>query len=309
MTVPWAFAQTDDKQETHVGGLDVRAIPSVIHVGDEVRMIIQAEFPKGYSIEPISSKTKLEPFELKAVDKPLVSQRKKRIIQTVILRLTIFKTGDFEIPSIPIAVWNIAGQRAQAATPPIPVHVVSVEKSKTDTADIRPIKTPVSVSLRNFYSGLMGALVFLLALLLVVSIFLRRKKNKKDPESLLPPHERVLLELGRLNENCWLAAGKEREHYSEFSDILRRYLERRYGLEIMEHTSPEIISILKEKKLEGSAVESSREIFEQADLVKFAKLVPERSLAVILEKHLRSILETTKLLPETGSKNTRGKTS
>lgn len=286
----------DDRTQT-VGGLRARVIPSVTHVGDEVRLVIQADFPKGFSIEPISLKTKLAPFELKSIDKPISVKREGRIVQTVILRLVAFEMGDLKIPSLPVAVWSVAGHRAEANTPPLSVRVVSIGKTKEDKADIRPIKGPAAVSLRYLRDWACGLAAFLLSILLIFKIILRRRKKAEDAESLLPPQERVLRELHRLKEKDLLSLTLIKEHYSGLSDILRRYLERRYGLDLMESTSAEIHALLKDKIQEKIVLDEARQILEKADLVKFAKFTPERAFATEIEKRLLAVVEATKPIP------------
>ncbi len=292
------FAQEPEEVPSQtVGGLRARVIPSVTHVGDEVRLVLQADFPKGFSIEPISLKTKLAPFELRSIDKPISVKREGRIVQTVILRLAMYEMGDFKIPSIPVALWSISGHRAEANTPELSVRVVSIGKTKEDKADIRPIKGPAAVDLGYLRDWACGFAAFLMSVLLVVKIILRRRKIMEEAESLLPAQERVLRELHRLNEKDLLTLTKIKEHYSGLSDILRHYLERRYGLDLMESTSVEIHDLLKKKIQETSVLDEIRQILEKADLVKFAKFTPERVFAAELEKRLLAVVEATKPVP------------
>ena len=253
------------------------------------------EYLKAQDIEPLSAqKLSFKPFEIKSIDKPLISQRKKTIVETIIVRLTVFRTGEFTVPSIPLVIWSLDRHRAEGATPPAAVNVISVGKSKTDKADIRPIKGPASVPLGYLRDWVFGALAAALSGGLIALIVLRRRRLAADPESLLPAHRRAMLELDRLIDNRWPAAGKDKEHYSGLSDILRRYFERRFGLEIMEHTTPEILFILKQNELEAGTIARVKDILENCDLVKFAKFVPPRELASVLEKSLREIVEKTK---------------
>ncbi len=290
----FSAAARAEEEPSGIGVIEARAIPSTAHVGDEIRYVIQTEIPKDFSIEPISLKTDFKPFDLKSIDKPLFSQRKDTLVETIIVRLVIFRTGEFEVPSIPIVIWSEARSRAEGKTPPAKVKVVSVGKNKTDKADIRGIKGPAAVSLRYIRDGVFGALAALLAAALAASVFFRRRRATADPESLLPAHSRALLELGRLNDHHWPAAGKVKEHYAELSDILRRYFERRFGLDILEHTTPEILAILKQNELSSDVVALAKDVLENADLVKFAKYSPPRPLADSLEAALKQIVEKTK---------------
>ncbi len=304
---PLLAAQTEEESSGRVGGLSARVFPSVIHVGDEVRLVIQAHFPPGVLIEPISAKTLVAPFEIRSIDKPLVTKKGNGVLQTVTLRLTIFKVGDFKIPSIPLVIWNTGGQRAEANTPEIPVRVISVGKTKDDKADIRPIKGPAGVPLRYLVDWLLGFIALLLTGLLIYLLIQDQKKRKEDMESRLPAGERLLLELRRLQEKEWLSSGRIKEHYSELSTILRRYLERRYGLDVMEHTSVEIKPLLKEIIFDSVALEHANEIFDKTDLVKFARFVPDRLLAQTLKGRLEAFAQLTMPPPQASAKNSKGK--
>ena len=58
--------------------------------------------------------------------------------------------------------------------------------------------------------------------------------------------------------------------YTQLTDTLRNYIQERYGFNAMEMTSGEIIERLTEENDEEALAEL-RELFQTADLVKFAK--------------------------------------
>ena len=61
-----------------------------------------------------------------------------------------------------------------------------------------------------------------------------------------------------------------KEYYTQLTDTLRQYINERYGFNAMEMTTSEIIEHLQEVTDEN-AIAELRELFETADLVKFAK--------------------------------------
>ena len=88
----------------------------------------------------------------------------------------------------------------------------------------------------------------------------------------LLPHEKALQKIEKIKSKHLSASTDQKEYYTELTDILRQYLEDRFGIKAKEMTSSEIIYRLeKEKKEDGSMVEELREVFQTADLVKFAK--------------------------------------
>ena len=61
-----------------------------------------------------------------------------------------------------------------------------------------------------------------------------------------------------------------KEYYTQLTDTLRNYIRERYGFNAMEMTSFEIIQHLQDVNDE-EAIGELRELFQTADLVKFAK--------------------------------------
>ena len=68
---------------------------------------------------------------------------------------------------------------------------------------------------------------------------------------------------------------KEDEFYTQLTDVLRRYIHERYGVNSLEMTSGEILNIIRTKAEEDSVYENLKQVLTVADLVKFAKFTPE----------------------------------
>ncbi len=284
----WCFAE----DIVHVKSL---ATPSRATIGDEVRFYIQVDKAPGVTIEPISPKMDLSPFEIKRVEVLPSKQKGGRSQETMVLTLTAFELGELKIPPVVLQYRTDRGLAGEALTKEAAVKIVSVGKRPGDKDDIRPIKGPVSFDLRFLRDALLGILAFFLTVFLVLKVVQRiRKQRLMDLESLKGPHERVFLELGRLRKREFLEQGKVKEFYSEFADILRRYLERRFGVDTLELTSAEILRVFKEKEFDKANWERIKDIFENADLVKFAKFTPPRSLEQRLSEALVAFVENTR---------------
>ncbi|OGW91339.1 MAG: hypothetical protein A3D28_02535 [Omnitrophica bacterium RIFCSPHIGHO2_02_FULL_63_14] len=278
--------------------VSTRAWPARAKLGDEIRLLIHATAPPGFDVRPPSPKQSLEPFEIKNVE-----ERKTRKGELFALTLTAFELGELTIPSIPLVYTDARGRSGQVVTQPQKVRIESVGRKPTDSKDIRPIKGPASMSLRALVTAALAACAAILAGILAMLIYNRLKKKRiEDLESLKPPHERAILELGRLHQRGYLHEKKPKEHYGELADILRRYLDRRFGLDSMEWTTHETAAVLKERPFDGLSAAKVREILEACDLVKFAKAQPPNSLAESLKTGILGLIEATKPLPEAGPK-------
>ena len=85
-----------------------------------------------------------------------------------------------------------------------------------------------------------------------------------------PPHQVAMEQIERLKVEKRWAEEDSKEYYTELTDALRTYIKDRYGFNAMEMTSSEIIERLLHEQDE-QALSELRQLFQTADLVKFAK--------------------------------------
>lgn len=117
-------------------------------------------------------------------------------------------------------------------------------------------------------------LAMLIAGLLAYVIY-RLKKNKPILRRIrrkrhLPPHKVAMEKIEQMKEEKIWQKEDSKEYYTQLTDTLRNYIHERYGFNAMEMTSFEIIQRLQEVNDEN-AINELRELFQTADLVKFAK--------------------------------------
>ncbi len=118
----------------------------------------------------------------------------------------------------------------------------------------------------------------ILALILIaVSIYLLDRARKGKPvvrfirrKKVLPPHMQAIEEIERIKAERKWAEEDSKEYYTMLTDTLRTYIQNRYGFNAMEMTSMQIIERLMQEN-DGHSLDELREIFNTADLVKFAK--------------------------------------
>ena len=120
----------------------------------------------------------------------------------------------------------------------------------------------------------------LLALALLVALFwwLRYRRHPDVETSTLPPHEEVVVRLGRLGAALPDGEPEIKAFYVELSDALRTYLARSLGVPAHEVTTRELLLTLDgDDRVPDDARAALADVLRRADLVKFAELVPERS--------------------------------
>lgn len=96
------------------------------------------------------------------------------------------------------------------------------------------------------------------------------KQSKKE----VPPFDEAMQMLAELKQRQLWQSGQEKEYYTALTDILRRYIFRRFGVNAVEMTSTEIVDVLRKNEETRAVNEQLGMILEIADFVKFAKVRP-----------------------------------
>ena len=170
--------------------------------------------------------------------------------------------------------------------------------------DIKPVKT-----LQFKFGEISGYLTILLAILAILALavyLLARylaKRGKKisdlfKPEPPLPPHIVAITALENLqNQKLW-QNNRHKEYYSALSEIVRTYLDGRFGVGAMEMSTDEIVEAIKEIDLPQKSVMDLVSVLRDADLVKFAKAIFEASENECAYSKIYYFVEETKPVEE-----------
>jgi hypothetical protein len=214
--------------------------------------------------------------------------------------LTSFDTGTHKIPSFEIAyIINENGEKETRLTSPMSIFVSTLE---VDTSKaIMPIKGPIHspYTFREIAPYAIGGIV-LIGLIVLAIIYYKRRKNNKPliqfkAKPKLPAHIQALQHLENLKGRKLWQDGKYKMYYTELTDIVRVYLDDRFGIEAMEMTSDEIREAIQPNEIiDKKLKEKLSETLMTADLVKFAKMTP---ISLENDNHwsnMKSFVESTK---------------
>ena len=119
------------------------------------------------------------------------------------------------------------------------------------------------------------SIVVMLLTLAFGYLVLRLKQNKPIITRIrvvkrIPAHQKALDEMSRLKTEHYNTADEQKEYYTQLTDTLRKYIRERFGFSAMEMTSSEIMEHLQSTG-DDTMINELRELFNTADLVKFAK--------------------------------------
>lgn len=157
--------------------------------------------------------------------------------------------------------------------------VKSVGATESDKGDIRGLKPPIEI--RGGYWRCFLILPILLLLAAFGFLYYRQRAKAvalpKIPEEMKKPAwEVALLELEGLQGSDILKKKEIKKYYTILSDIIRKYLERRYQITALDRTTQEVKAELKKAKVEAEVIDLAYGFLYSCDLVKFAKYVPSK---------------------------------
>ena len=271
--------------------------PVQVAVGDRVRLVIEVEHAAAAAVvwpEPES----LGPFEVleRRVDEPRVEG--DRAVSSAELVLTAFELGDLEVPPVELQVVGADGDAMTLATESAPVTVASV--GLDESGDIRAIKGPLDIPLNVLVllPWLVGA-----ALLAGIACWLWRRLRGRRPDGIpapaeppRPAHEIAYEAFRTLEADRLPDRGEIKAFHIRASDILRAYVEGRFGVDALEMTTREVLDGLRAHDVEGVVLDDFQQMLERCDLVKFAKDRPALDRCREVIPLGRSLVDRTRIV-------------
>lgn len=113
----------------------------------------------------------------------------------------------------------------------------------------------------------------------------------------IDPYAEAMAALGRLRASRLAENGKEKEYYTTLIDILRRYLDLRFGINAMEMSSTQILASLRHNAETRGDQPRIKQILDLADIVKFAKVRPMSDDNIKSFNTVEQFVESTKPVP------------
>lgn len=217
---------------------------------------------------------------------------------------TAFDSALILIPELEVKVDSKAYR-----SKPLALKVVTFDIDTLHTDSIYPIKSELAppfewaewnvvICFSLISLAIIGLLIYVIYRLKTNKPIIRRIRNKKP----VAPHKAAMEKIEHIKEEKIWQSEDSKEYYTMLTDTLRQYIKERYGFNALEMTSYEIIQKLQEVNDED-AISELRELFQTADLVKFAKYVTlinenDRNLVSAIEYINQTKLEEPEQKPQ-----------
>ena len=201
------------------------------------------------------------------------------------LTITSFDENLYALPPVEVKVDGKPYKSEQLA-----LKVVTMD---VDTLHPNEFFPPKDVQDNPFlwseWSSLLWLSLLIVALCaLGIWLQLRLKANKPIITSIriikkILPHQRAMKAIEEIKAEHMTTSDDPKEYYTRLTDTLRQYINERFGFNAMEMTTSEIIDNLQ-KSGDQTMIGELKDLFETADLVKFAKystLIGENDLNLV----------------------------
>lgn len=282
------------------GELTVAVDSTAVKIGEQIDYILQIKADSTAQVvfpeEPLFA-----PFELLESSPIDTIRYQSHYLYTKKYALIQFDSGDYFIPQQQVIV---DGFSKIADLIPIRVNTVEVDTTKQKLYEIKPLQE-VDRNYEELIAQILWVVVFLLALVGVFYTYLFQKRKKELRNRELPPFDRALEALKELEKEYPSEQEEYKNYYSRLTDVVRRYLEEEAKIDALESTSDELLTKLELRKnagtldLDQKTLNSLRKVLQNADLVKFAKSLPEQQIATADRTVVEQVVKETKeALPE-----------
>lgn len=260
--------------------VEVKMDTNMMLIGDQTNVIFEASFPDSLQVDlPIFSDTIIDKLEILTIS-DIDTIRENSIIKIRQQYLvTSFDSGWYVIPPIDFALAFPALNRLDTLqSRPIYFGVSTMVLDTANADAVTDIKAPIDapITLREILPFAGIAFGVLLVILLAYVLYLKFVKKEpifvKKEKPKEPAHIIANRELDNLKSEKLWQKGHTKEYYSKLTEVVRVYIEDRFGILAMESTTDEIIDAFR---ISGDLTKELKDgLFDtlvQADFVKFAK--------------------------------------
>jgi hypothetical protein len=269
-----------------------------IVVGDQANLNILIIKPKNEHVQlPLFKDTLVAGVEIIAISK--IDTIKKNDAEHLHFTITItsFEPGNYLLPAL-----VFAGADASYTTPlePFVVRQFQLQADDEDVlSDIKPILY-IPFSWKTLFSWIAFILIIISLLAGIVYVFMTYVLKKKIPiiekkEIIVPPHIFAIQQLDKIKEEKLWQQGKIKEFYSSITDVVRIYIENRFGIPAPEMTTEELMKIIATTPETANVKDTINDLLYVSDMVKFAKFKPDENDHNVSLIHSYFIVDKTKL--------------
>ncbi|MGE0479031.1 MAG: hypothetical protein AB7Q17_01045 [Phycisphaerae bacterium] len=292
--------------------LVVEASPPTLLLGDPLQVTLELTLPEGYlaQLPDVSAFGELAAAESDRAEARPIGGGMRRWRQTFVVQT--YTSGTLELPPMIVKYATAAADGtppafdAELASNVLKVDVRSALTTQDSVADPRDITgtlvPPWRPTPRQLALWTAGAIAVAIGVVLLVHYIRRRVLRPTPPE---PPEVWALRMLRGLSGTEWIQPDRAREGCYRLSEIVRAYIERKFGLAAPERTTDEFLALLARDHAALPYDPTRLQRFlEACDAVKYAAQPLDRDSGEDLLETARAFVSATAAAADAGATQT-----
>jgi hypothetical protein len=256
---------------------------SRISIGDQIGFTVTVSQPVGLSLPfPQFRDTLIKNIEVLSgpvIDTSVVSDKAIKVTGKYLV--TSFDSGLYKVDPVYVELKNEQGIRRFYSDYSV-LEVNRVRLTPPDTVNkifdiVRPYSAPVTLAeILPWVLLIIVTAVLIWLLIRFLKKFHRVREEAAEPALKEPAHVIAFRELELLRKEELWQLGETKKYYTRLTEILRKYLENRFGVFSLELTTSETLdALVKTGFRKDESYNLLKSVLNGADLVKFAKYQPE----------------------------------
>ncbi|GCD79499.1 hypothetical protein [Schleiferia thermophila] len=256
---------------------------NAIFIGQPLNLFFEIE--KGVYVQQVQPHDTLNGFFILS-EFDTISQDNNSI--TLALTVTKFDTGFFEFPQL---IFLKNSDTLLSST----IGVFVLIPTLNEQIEIYDVKENIS-----FYDD-SWIIFLLLAILLIIIIYilykkLSKRKNKNFQKILQMTLEKETIEKMRNLVKMYEKGDIDgRTFYFESDELIRGYMEKKYGYKFLESTTREMSKYLEKIPISMTNLNLLKKYFKTAELIKFAKVLDDRDNTIFMIQKIIEFMQSQEI--------------
>lgn len=288
--------------------VDTKMDSAAIFIGQRMGITIDVSADKGKTVEMPNWDSLqqiipgIEFVNSTPVDTEYVNDGKRMVLHQKFY-VTSFDTALYFIPGINV---KVDGKEYTSQKMALKVLTYEIDTLHTDSIFGMKDEMAPAFAMSDWTLVVYLSLISVMLSMILIYVAVRLKQNKPiirriRREKHLPPHKAAMQKIEEIKEDKMLWQGEDsKEYYTKLTDTLRQYIKERYAIDATEMVTSEIIEQLQAVN-DPEAIREMRELFETADLVKFAKY------STLINENDRNLVNAIEYIQQTKQEETEQK--
>tara|TARA_B110000444_G_scaffold258392_1_gene299206 strand:- start:28361 stop:29962 length:1602 start_codon:yes stop_codon:yes gene_type:complete len=284
-------------------------VSNTINIGEQINFFLNIEVDSVKRIE-FPEKLQIAPMELLEIFPTDTQKIQNRYLLTKRYALIQFDSGYYHIPPQRVL---INGFSKLTDSIMIQVKDIAIDTLKQNLFQIKPINI-VKKNYDNLIQRIVYAFLITTIFISLIYLFIIYQRQISERKKTIPPFEKAIKALKELEKKNPKTRVDFKKYYSKLTDVVRRYLEEEVNIDALESTSDQLLLKLELYKkrgkldLEQTTIKNLKTVLETADLVKFARAIPESESFKLDTKLVEEmVVETKEALPEPTNEELKAK--